>query len=267
MVFGLGWALRCPGRDHLALSNRDRIGRALEILGGGLAPFVDRHMAAFLSRGRDWLDVMAERARREGRPDKMNRSDARVLLRVIVQNPGVFRENFSRLELAYAREIAEVANRWAHLEPFPDDDTSRALDTMARLLRAAGAEAEAGQLAEFLPVRPVGHQGPHDTHAAGEEDRSGGAIEEFRDRDGDYLAWVTANGTGYVINVGRSGRGLAVLHRASCGTITSRPPFTVPTSRSVRRPSGRSTRGQWSGTGPSRSVAGSAVRPAEPVQL
>jgi hypothetical protein len=226
VVFGSHWALRRPGRDHLALSNRDRIGRALEILGGGLVPFVDRQMAAFLSRDRDWLEVMAGRARREGRPDKLNRSDARVLLRVIAQNPGAFREKFSRLELAYAREIAEVANRWAHLEPFSDDDTSRALDTMARLLRAAGAEAEAGQLAELLPARPAGHQGPRGTHAVGEEDQPGGAVEEFRDRDGDYLAWVAAHDTGYVVNVGRSGRGLAVLHRASCGTITSRPPFT-----------------------------------------
>jgi hypothetical protein len=35
----------------LALSNRDRIGRALEILGGALTSFVDRHMAAFLPEG------------------------------------------------------------------------------------------------------------------------------------------------------------------------------------------------------------------------
>jgi hypothetical protein len=211
----------------LAPSNRDRIGRALEILGDALAPFVDRHMAAFLSQGRDWLEVMAERARREGRPDTYYRSDARVLLQVITQNPGAFRKKLSRLELAYARETAEIANRWAHLEPFTDDDTSRALDTMARLLRAAGAEAQAGQLAELLPARPADHQGPHDTHAAGGRDQPSGAIEKFRDRDGDYLAWVAAHGTGYVINVGRSGGGLAVLHRASCGTITSRPPLTA----------------------------------------
>jgi hypothetical protein len=35
------------------------------------------------------------------------------------------------------------------------------------------------------------------------------------------------HGSGYVINIGRSGRGNATLHRASCGTITSRAPFTV----------------------------------------
>jgi hypothetical protein len=51
-------------------------------------------------------------------------------------------------------------------------------------------------------------------------------LVEFKDRDDAYLAWVAAHGSGYVINIGRSGRGAATLHRASCGTITSRPPFT-----------------------------------------
>jgi hypothetical protein len=37
---------------------------------------------------------------------------------------------------------------------------------------------------------------------------------------------VAGHGSGYVLNIGRSGRGAAILHRARCGTITSRPPFT-----------------------------------------
>ena len=54
------------------------------------------------------------------------------------------------------------------------------------------------------------------------------SVEEFRDRDADYLRWVAAHRDGYVINIGRSGRGYARLHRATCGMITSRPPFTGP---------------------------------------
>jgi hypothetical protein len=54
------------------------------------------------------------------------------------------------------------------------------------------------------------------------------SVEEFRERDTDYLGWVAAHPDGYVINIGRSGRGYARLHRATCGTITSRPPFTGP---------------------------------------
>jgi hypothetical protein len=52
------------------------------------------------------------------------------------------------------------------------------------------------------------------------------SIAEFRDSDSDYLGWVAAHGDGYVVNIGRSGRGYARLHRAGCPTITSRPPFT-----------------------------------------
>jgi hypothetical protein len=54
------------------------------------------------------------------------------------------------------------------------------------------------------------------------------SVEEFRDSDADYLGWVAAHRDGYVINIGRSQRGYARLHRAACGTITSRPPFTGP---------------------------------------
>ena len=34
------------------------------------------------------------------------------------------------------------------------------------------------------------------------------SIEEFRDRDADYLGWVAAHRDGYVINIGRSVRNL-----------------------------------------------------------
>jgi hypothetical protein len=54
------------------------------------------------------------------------------------------------------------------------------------------------------------------------------SVEEFQDRDDDYLGWVGEHRDGYVINIGRSGRGYARLHRATCGTITSRPPLTGP---------------------------------------
>lgn len=56
----------------------------------------------------------------------------------------------------------------------------------------------------------------------------GVTVERFQDRDAEYLNWVEEHRGGYVINIGRSGRGITRLHRASCWTITSRPPFTGP---------------------------------------
>ena len=54
------------------------------------------------------------------------------------------------------------------------------------------------------------------------------SVEKFLDRDDDYLSWVEEHRTGYVVNVGWSGRGYARMHHAACPTITSRPPFTGP---------------------------------------
>lgn len=53
-------------------------------------------------------------------------------------------------------------------------------------------------------------------------------VEEFQDGDAGYLDWVAAHPDGDVINIGRSRRGYARLHRATCATITSKPPFTGP---------------------------------------
>lgn len=133
-----------------------------------------------------------------------------------------------------------MANQWAHLEPFSDQDTTRALDTIVRLLRAVGAEAQATSVLKLgadnitddgattvvgsVVHPPVRRYRPADgstIHIADDDE-----VVEFRDRDDDHLAWVAAHSSGFVINIGRSGRGLAAFHRATCGTITSRPPYT-----------------------------------------
>lgn len=54
------------------------------------------------------------------------------------------------------------------------------------------------------------------------------SVDKFHNRDNDYLNWVKAHRTGYVINVYQSRRGVAKLHSAACETIVSKPPFTVP---------------------------------------
>ena len=136
----------------MALSNRDRVGRALEILAKGLEPFVDRHMVTAMPQGKDWLDVMVDRARRDGRPSTMVRSDPRLLLQVIGENSRAFRDSLSRTEQAFAQEIREAGHKWAHHDhqAFSDPDTSRVLDTMVRLLRAAGAVPEADEVEKLL---------------------------------------------------------------------------------------------------------------------
>jgi predicted AAA+ superfamily ATPase len=116
----------------------------------GLGPFVDRHMAVALPSGRDWLQVMIDRARRDGRAATMVRSDPRLLLQVIGEHSRAFRDSLSKTELAFAQEIREAGHKWAHNDAFSDPDTSRVLDTIVRLLRAAGAVAEADEVDKLL---------------------------------------------------------------------------------------------------------------------
>ena len=58
----------------------------------------------------------------------------------------VFKDRMSRVEQSFATELRDARNKWAHNSSFSPDDTSRALDTMERLLTAVGAAAQADQV-------------------------------------------------------------------------------------------------------------------------
>ena len=80
-----------------------------------------------------------------------------------------------------------------------------------------------------------GHRQPVACSVPCQRENSVVSIEEFRDTDADYLAWVEAHRAGYVVNIARHERGDARLHRATCQTITSRPPFTGPYIKGLLR--------------------------------
>ena len=70
----------------MAISNRDRVGRGLEILTDGLGPFVEAQMSAAVPDGRDWVELLEARdASRHGSERQYSRSDARFLLRVLTE--------------------------------------------------------------------------------------------------------------------------------------------------------------------------------------
>jgi predicted AAA+ superfamily ATPase len=131
----------------MAMSNRDRVGRGLEILAAGLGPFVDARMAATAPDSRDWVEMLQVRdASRHGSERHYSRSDPRFLLRVITEEWRAFREQLSRAEQSFATELRETGNQWAHGDAFSGDDTYRALDTMERLLTAADAADQAAEV-------------------------------------------------------------------------------------------------------------------------
>jgi hypothetical protein len=52
----------------MQLTNREWVGRGLEVLARGPGPYVDRHMSAFWPGPTRWLEVMVGRARQDGLP-------------------------------------------------------------------------------------------------------------------------------------------------------------------------------------------------------
>jgi predicted AAA+ superfamily ATPase len=131
----------------MATSNRDRVGRGLEILAAGLGPFVDAQMSSAVPGGQDWVEMLQARdAAKHGRERHYSRSDPQFLLQVITEEWRAFRDQLSRAEQSFASELRETRNRWAHGDAFSADDTYRALDTMERLLTAADATEQAAEV-------------------------------------------------------------------------------------------------------------------------
>lgn len=143
----------------MALNNRDRVGRGLELVATGLGPFVDTQMVAAAPDGQNWVEVLAARdLSRHGAGRRYSLSDARFLLRVVTDEWRAFKDQLSRAEQSFASELRDTGNRWAHGEAFSADDTYRALDTMERLLNAVGAAEPAGKVRrlrldlQFIPI-------------------------------------------------------------------------------------------------------------------
>jgi Swt1-like HEPN len=131
----------------MATSNRERVGRGFELLAVGLSPFVDRMMSAAAGAAGDWLALLAARENaKHGSAKTFSKDDPALLLKVLTEEWRVFKDVLSRPEQAFASELRDTRNKWTHNEPFSPDDTYRALDSMERLLTAAGAVEQAEEL-------------------------------------------------------------------------------------------------------------------------
>ncbi len=134
----------------MALSNRDRVGRAFELLAAGLGPYVDRRMRATNRRGGDWLQAWAASASPPVRGN-VSLNDPALLLRVMAESwEAAFRDELTRSDRNLVFELRDVRNRWAHNDAFSADDAYRAMDSIERLLTAIDAReaAEAGRAKE-----------------------------------------------------------------------------------------------------------------------
>jgi hypothetical protein len=121
----------------MAITNHERVGKALDLLKAGLAPFVEREFKN-LYAGR----ALAEARRMQGDDrllanKKLAEWDATALLKLMWEAwNDVFRRTLGQAERSLVSELRDVRNKWAHQEPFSSDDADRALDSAERLLAA-----------------------------------------------------------------------------------------------------------------------------------
>jgi predicted AAA+ superfamily ATPase len=130
----------------MAISNSERIGKALEIFNRALRPYVRREMEAV--HNDRWLD-MARQGMRDDRaaPGDFEQWDTTALIGVVLDHwNNVFRYNLGGAERSLVHEIRDVRNRWAHQQNFSSDDAYRALDSMGRFLAAVSAAEEATEM-------------------------------------------------------------------------------------------------------------------------
>src|ERR1039458_851053 len=124
----------------MAVTNHERVGRALGLMTQGLAPFVGRECRARC--GGNWVARMAVATAQSG--ERVSATDAQFLLRVVWDEwNAVFRNVLGRSERTYVSELRDIRNRWAHQDAFSGDDAYRALDSMHRLLLAVSAADQA----------------------------------------------------------------------------------------------------------------------------
>ena len=124
----------------MAITNQDRVGKAMELLRAGLAPFVEREFKS------QHQAQAAEAARRYFGDDRtvgkkpVAEWDVAALLKLMWEAWNeVFGKTLGRAERSLVQELRDCRNKWAHQEPFSSDDADRALDSMARLLTAVSA--------------------------------------------------------------------------------------------------------------------------------
>jgi predicted AAA+ superfamily ATPase len=125
----------------MAITNYERVGKALEHLKVGLSPFVDREIkdaiasnSVSMQRIKEFLDdpILTKK--------NISDWDASALIKIMWDTWNeVFRKTLGFSERSLVSEIRDWRNKWAHQAQFSSDDADRALDSIERLLSAISA--------------------------------------------------------------------------------------------------------------------------------
>jgi predicted AAA+ superfamily ATPase len=160
----------------MAITNQERVGKAMELLRAGVAPYVDREVQAAVKAGSVRMDSIRRFADDPMLGQKpIAQWDAAGLLKLMWETwNDVFGRTLGRAERSLVQELRDFRNKWAHQEPFSSDDTDRALDSISRLLTAVSAPQadEVGKMK--MELRRLNY----DEQVRGEKRKAGGSLIE-----------------------------------------------------------------------------------------
>lgn len=142
-----------------------KVGEALTLMAEALEPFIAKTIAARLDTSEvQWVAIIQKLDQDRGRGfGAYSVNDPSLQLRALTERLGPlgfpFDNVLPRVGKAYASELRQVRNLWAHNEPFTPQSAFRAVDTALQLVDLIGAAAQAEKLGalkdEVLPVRPL----------------------------------------------------------------------------------------------------------------
>lgn len=130
----------------MAITNHERVGKALALLKDGLGPFAEREFKSTYkerstSEVHRFLDDQHLNAKKA-----IAEWDAGALLKLMWEAwNDVFRMTLGPAERSLLSELRSHRNNWAHQQAFSSDDAYRALDSASRLLAAISAP-QAGEI-------------------------------------------------------------------------------------------------------------------------
>ena len=129
----------------MALTNYERVGKALTLLKDGLGPFVDREIHAAIKSNKVDTSILRRFVEDPQIGDHpVNEWDVAALLKIMMATwRDVFRVTLGPAERSFVSELLEHRNKWAHQEQFSGDDALRVLDTTGRLLTSISAAQSA----------------------------------------------------------------------------------------------------------------------------
>lgn len=131
----------------MAISNRERVGKALELLRQGLAPYAERELQSEKGKAVPPENLLRLSNDPNLAEKPVGEWDVAALLKLMMATwREVFRITLGHAERSLVSELLEWRNRWAHQGHFSSDDADRALDSAARLLTAVSATQQAEEI-------------------------------------------------------------------------------------------------------------------------